>query len=190
MMARALRIALVVASALVACSSQPPPSVFLPTSSFQDIMAQVVDPAADGLWDSVGTITTTAGQEELAPHSDADWAVLRGHAVRLVEASNLLLIEGRPIVAAGLRVEDAHVPGINSATEIAQAIAADRPRFVAAAHRLHAAASAALSAVERHDAQQLMVAGDALDKACEACHATYWYPAAAAPPPVGPARRP
>ncbi len=183
---RAALLGLAGSALLVACGLRPEADEFKPTASFQDIMAQVVDPAADGLWEAVGTVTTAAGHQELAPHSDEEWAALRGHAVRLVEASNLLLIPGRPIVAAGLRVEDAHVPGINNADEIARAIAADRAKFVAAVHRLHAAGTAALVAVDRRDTQQLLLAGDALDKACEGCHASYWYPGAAPPPRIGP----
>lgn len=180
---------LMVAAWLAGCapapSAAPPaPSPFKPSASFQDIMASVVDPAADGLWDAVSTVTTRAGDEEHLPHGDEEWAALRQHAIRLVEAGNLLLIEGRPIVAPGRKVEDAHIPGVNTAEDIRQAIAADRPRFTAAVDRLHAAGVAALEAVDAQDAKRLLAAGDAIDKACEGCHAVYWYPNVQKPPAV------
>ena len=159
-------------------------SPFQPTASFQDIMATIVDPAADSLWDAVSTVTTKAGVEEHAPHTDEEWTALRQHAVRLLEASNLLLIAERPIVTPGRKVEDAKIPGVNSAEDIRREIAANPAQFTAAAHHLHDAGVAALAAVEGRDAARLLAAGDAIDKACEGCHAVYWDPHAQRPPAV------
>jgi cytochrome c556 len=41
---------------------------------------------------------------------------------------------------------------------------------------LKSAAQAALAAIDAKDADALMNAGGVIDKACEACHMTYWYP--------------
>ena len=37
------------------------------------IMQWVLDPAADAVWDSAGSIITAAGTRELAPTTDAGW---------------------------------------------------------------------------------------------------------------------
>ncbi|THD61672.1 MAG: hypothetical protein E8A49_11465 [Phenylobacterium sp.] len=74
------------------------------------------------------------------------------------------------------RLADASTPGIRTAAQITQAIADDPPRFAAAAERLRAAASDARAAADRRDPAALLTAGAAMDAACEACHAAYWYP--------------
>jgi cytochrome c556 len=55
-------------------------------------------------------------------------------------------------------------------------IDADPVKFKAAAIRLEEASNAALIAARNRDAQGVLTAGAALDAACEACHAAYWYP--------------
>lgn len=172
---------------LAGCGQSAPPaavaaSPFLTSTSLQDLMVSVVDPAADALWDSVSTEATKAGIVEHQPSSDADWQALRRQAVTLVEASNLLVVEGRPVVAAGKKVEDAHVAGVLTAAETQQAIAADRPRFIKLAHGLHDAAKLALEAVDGRDAGKVLAAGSAIQVACENCHVVYWYPNARKPP--------
>lgn len=58
-------------------------------------MLNVLDPAADGIWESVGTIMTTEGTFEKAPASDDEWAVVRMHALQLAESGNLLMLPAR-----------------------------------------------------------------------------------------------
>lgn len=144
-------------------------------------MVAIVDPSADALWDSVSSETTKAGIEEKQPRSDAEWQAVRHHAIALVEAGNLLLIEGRPVTHGGKKTEDAHVPGILPADDIARAIAADRAAFGARARELQDAAGQALSAIEARDPVRLLAAGGAIDQACERCHLSYWYPNTARP---------
>lgn len=154
---------------------------FRPSSSIQDIMVAIVDPAADALWEAVSTESTLAGTVEHQPRTEQEWASVRQHAVTLVEASNLLLIEGRAVTHGANKVEDAHVPGILLGPEIQRAIDASRPRFAERAHQLHDAASLALAAIDARDAGRLLAAGAAIDQACERCHMSYWYPNAEQP---------
>jgi len=176
---------------LAACSNAattPPTPALAPVASFQDLMVAVVDPSADGVWEAVGAETDASGHHEHAPRTDAEWAAVRQHAVRLVESAHLLLVPGRPIVAPGAKVEDAHIPGVNDAAAIQSAFAADPDAFTAAVQRLHGAATAALQAVDRRDTAAVLAAGQALEQACEACHRRYWYPNS--PPPPAPALGP
>ena len=83
---------------LVSCSSQAPASAqppFQPTANMKDLMLNVLDPAADGIWESVGTIVDAQGSHERFPQSDDEWAVVRMHAIQLAESGNLLMLPSR-----------------------------------------------------------------------------------------------
>jgi hypothetical protein len=78
------------------CSSTPPePPPFQPTANMKDLMLNVLDPAADGIWESVGTVIDKDGAHERFPQNDDEWAVVRMHAIQLAEAGNLLLLPSR-----------------------------------------------------------------------------------------------
>lgn len=171
---------------LAACSQPKPPAAapvppFHPTASIQELMQTLVDPAADALWDSVGSETGPHGLEEHQPRSDAEWQAVRRNALTLVEASNLLLIGNRAVSHGDKALEDAHVPGILTPVQVRQAIDADRGAFAAHALALQAAGGEALAAIDAHDARRLMSAGEKIDHACEGCHVRYWYPNAETP---------
>jgi hypothetical protein len=140
----------------------------------KDIMDSLVDPSADTLWDSVETIISAAGIEEKAPHTDEEWLNLRRNAVRLVEATNLLLMPGRHVARPG---EKAEAPDVELGPEdIEKRINADRAQWVTLAHGLHDEALRALQAIDAKNVPNLFDAGDKLDGACERCHLKYWYP--------------
>jgi hypothetical protein len=177
--------ALIAALVLIACEPPPPkakaPPAFRPVASIQEIMAAIVDPAADALWESVSTETSAKGIEEHQPRSEAEWLAVRRHALHLIEAGNLLAIEGRPVTHGNKPTEDAHVAGVSAPLAISKAIDADRSAFVAHAHALQDAAGEALVAIDARDAGRLLTAGGKLDQACEKCHVAYWYPGAEKP---------
>jgi hypothetical protein len=152
------------------------PSPFILSASIQDIMHGVVDPSADYLWDSVGTEVTKQGETKHQPATDAEWDAVRNRAITLSEATNLLVMEGRRVVAEGKEVEDAHVDGIQKASEIQAAIGKDRASWIAFAHALQNAGQEAVAAADARDADKLLQAGETLDAVCEACHLKYWYP--------------
>jgi hypothetical protein len=72
-----------------------------PEASVLDLMLEVIDPNADELWESVATISTRTGVEERHPRTDAEWKAVRRKALLLVEAANLLVVEGRPVAHPG-----------------------------------------------------------------------------------------
>lgn len=61
----------------------------------KDLMLNVIDPAADGVWDAVGTVSTIEGVFEKAPATPDEWALVRSYAIQLSEAGNLLLLPAR-----------------------------------------------------------------------------------------------
>jgi hypothetical protein len=68
---------------------------FQTTANMKDLMLNVLDPAADGIWESVGTIIDVTGTHERAPQTDDEWAVVRMHALQLAESGNLLMLPSR-----------------------------------------------------------------------------------------------
>ena len=83
---------------------------FQPTTTVEELMQAVIDPAADAVWDAVVITSTRDGIDREVPDSDEDWLALEHHAVRLLESGNLLQIQGRPIAAPDSVSE---LPGID-----------------------------------------------------------------------------
>lgn len=81
----------------IACRSEPPPAMppFQATANMKDLMNNVLDPAADGIWEAVGTIITADGTFEKAPATDDEWAGVRAAAIQLAESGNLLMLPSR-----------------------------------------------------------------------------------------------
>lgn len=168
--------------ALAACG-QPPATAtpFKPTASLQDLMQALVDPAADGIWEAFSTTVTRTGVEERKPQNDAEWQAVRHHAIALIEAGNLLLVDGRPVAHPGRKLDDAGTPGILGVAEIEKAIAADRPAFIQAAQGLQETGIKVLAAIDARDPAAVIEAGGHIEAACEQCHARFWYPNARGP---------
>ncbi len=67
-------------------SARPTESARIPPdATVREIMAGVIDPAADALWESVGTVITASRTEEHAPSSAPEWQRLEGQAIALGE---------------------------------------------------------------------------------------------------------
>jgi hypothetical protein len=135
-------------------SSEPPPAPaaapagapFHTTLNVKQLMNWIIDPNADVIWNSVGTIITEKGREELMPKSDEDWAAVRNAAAVLVESGNLLMMDGR---------------------------AYDRDQWMTAARGMTDAANTAIEAAETKDIEALFDAGGAVYEACTECHSKY-----------------
>ena len=163
-----------------ACNTTPPPQpprpapLTRPIATIKDIMDSIVDPSADALWQSVATVSSAAGIEDRQPRTDDEWAGVRRDAIRLVEATNLLIMEGRHVARPGEKAEN---PGVELDPEkIEKLINDDRPAFVELARGLQDASLPALNAIDARNADALLAAGAGIDRACESCHLKYWYP--------------
>jgi hypothetical protein len=143
-------------------------------ATIRDIMSTMIDPAADYVWNSVGTEVSAAGVKEKFPKNPEEWAEERRHAMLLVEAANLLMMPGRKVAKPG---EKSANPGIELEPEEVEAlIAKDRPKFLKLARELQIVAIAQLKAAENKDVPGLMTTGGEIEPACENCHKVYWYP--------------
>ena len=174
---------------LVGCSPQQETSVtaqstpaaavaspLKPIAGIQDVMAGMIDPAADFLWGSVSTTVEQGKTVEKQPRTDAEWAEVRRQAIILAEGANLILMDGRHVVKEGMHLEDHGTPGNLTAEESEQAIAADRATFVAFSQALRDVGASMLAAADARNPQGIIDAGDTMDQVCEGCHLKFWYP--------------
>jgi hypothetical protein len=185
-------IAGVIAGALLAaCAPKPAaeatataagPSPLKPVASVIDLMAGQVDPAADFLWESVATVSTTKGIEEKHPKTDAEWAEVRFKALQLIESMNLMVMDGRVIAHPGQKLSEPGGQGDFTPEQSQEAVSKEHAAFVAYAEALRGAAELMLQAIEKRDTDAMLETGGAMDEACEACHRKFWYPNSPLPP--------
>jgi hypothetical protein len=131
---------------LAACGG-PPPAAYKPIADVKQMMQGIVDPSADGVWESVATIFTKAGTEERRPRTAKEWAAVRSHAMTLAESGNLLMMPGR---------------------------AKDGGDWMTFAQELIDTSAVALRAAEAKDVDGLLNVGGQIDEVCERCHKKYW----------------
>jgi hypothetical protein len=168
------------AAALLALSGCGPQAsakaepLFQPTATLQEIMVSIVDPNADEVWNAVASVSSAAGIEDKQPHTDEEWAKVRRHAVTLLEASNLLLIEGRNVAPKGAATSS--VQAELNPEDIQKGIAAKHADFVQHAHALHDTVQQAIVAIDARNAEELIKVGSNIDRVCEQCHKEFWYP--------------
>ena len=96
------------------------------TISVKDLMENVVDPTADGIWEPVGTIYTKEGAFEKAPANDDEWNAVKAKAITLVESTRAdhqesaqrLLELLLPHTGRAARIGVSGVPGVGKSTFI------------------------------------------------------------------------
>jgi hypothetical protein len=130
---------------LAACGgSQPPP--FQPVADVKQLMASVVDPAADVYWEAVGTVIDDKGVTEIAPATAEEWDQVRNAAYVFAEAGNLLMMSSR---------------------------AKDGGEWMKEARALVDAGQKAVRAAESHDRNAVFNAGAEVYDVCTSCHVKY-----------------
>ena len=108
-------------------------------------MELIIDPAADIIWSSAGSITTEAGEEDLAPTTPEGWTEVEAAAAVLAESGNLLMLPGR---SAG-------------------------PDWDKFSRELTRTSKLAIAAAQQQDANALFDAGGHIYQACLGCHNQY-----------------
>ena len=170
------------AAAPAAAPAAPAVPPYQVMASIQELMDAVIDPSADALWDSVSIIATAKGTVFHQPHTDEAWQETRRHAIALIEGTNLLVMDGRKLVAPGSPVLDQGTSGVLTAEEGQQKFASQHTAFVQFARALREAGTQMLTAIDKKDPTGMMNAGSAMDGVCESCHLTFWYPNQVIPP--------
>jgi hypothetical protein len=130
--------------ALSACSSAPPP--FRPVADLKQLMANIVEPAADGYWDAVGSVVDAGGVTEFQPASAEDWDQVRSYAYTVTESGNLMMMSSR---------------------------ARDGGDWMQLSQALIEVGQKAVRAAEARNAQGVFDTGAELYDACTNCHAKY-----------------
>jgi hypothetical protein len=147
---RPLLVAALTGISLFGCADHSPEPEEKPpyrvVTNVQQTMAWILDPAADVIWDSAGTVISAQGAEELAPTTDEGWAEVISAAATLSEAGNLLMMPGR----------------------------ANGDDWVEYSQALVDAGELALQAAEAQDSEALFDAGGRIFQVCKACHTQYW----------------
>lgn len=112
----------------------------------QELMALVLEPASDILWDSGGWVLDSSGYEELYPTTDDGWAYVRAQAAVVVEAGNMLALPGR---------------------------AEDMDAWKIYSQGLSEAGLLAMEAAASQNEEDFFQAGAQLYSVCTACHQAY-----------------
>jgi hypothetical protein len=128
------------------CADSPGPP-FKPVASVKELMVSIVDPAADVVWDSVGTVISEEGVDEWYPKTDEEWAKVRNSAVVIMESGNLLMIGDR---------------------------ARDKLVWMELSQALVDAGAAAVKAADSRDPEAVFAVGETIYVACDRCHNLYW----------------
>ena len=186
----AASLALALAAIATACSgSKPapappaagalPPSLWgdvKPVVSVKELMKYMIDPVADHIFNAVGTTVTQQGIVDIEPRTDGDWDKIRVGAISLAEGAYLLKIR-RPFAPAGDENNSAGPNAVElSPAQITAKVERDPVEWNARIEALRNVALEALDVAKRKDVGELWDVGENLDKACEACHRSYWYP--------------
>ena len=132
------------------CAEEQAPAPYNPIVDTIQFMDWILDPQADVIWGSAGTITTIEGVEDLAPTTQEGWDQVRNAAATLAETGNLLMMPGHS------RGEDWN--------EIAQG--------------LTQTAVLLIDAAENKNDEQVFDYGGQLYNVCVACHQLYARPEA------------
>ena len=125
------------------------PAPFLPIAENKLLMAAVVDPAADAVWESVSIRIDKTGEHDRRPKTDAEWTAVRNSAVTLAESGNLLMMSPR---------------------------AKDDDQWMKMSRAFIETSFKALQAAQERDAEKLLAVGGEIDETCENCHVKYMPP--------------
>ena len=132
---------------LVGCASEVEELPFRPVANVSQLMSTMIDPAADVVWDAVGTVITPDSVEHWEPETDEEWAVILNGAMTLTESANLLMIGDR---------------------------ARDQDTWMRMSQGLVAAGLLAVEAAENQDVEAIYAVGEDVYNACDRCHNLYW----------------
>jgi hypothetical protein len=147
-----------------------------PVVSVKELMKYMIDPVADNIFNAVGTRVTKEGTVDIEPKTDEDWDKIRVGAVSLAEGAALLKIR-RPFTPPGDENNSTGPDAVElSPAQITAKVERDPVEWNARIEALRNVALEALDVVKRKDVAELWDVGENLDKACEACHRSYWYP--------------
>jgi cytochrome c556 len=147
-----------------------------PVVSVKELMADMLDPVADNIFNAVSIVVNKKGTVETSPKTEEDWEKIRIGAVTLAEGVYLLKIP-RPFAPPGDLNNSTGPDAVElSPAQILAKVKADPVEWNARIEALRNVGREVLDIVKRKDAKELWEAAENLDIACESCHRSYWYP--------------
>lgn len=123
----------------------------------KQLMAEVLEPAANVYWEAVGSTTDARGTVEKVPKTDAEWTALRDAATIVAESGNLLMLDAR---------------------------ARNHDEWMTLSRGLIDVGVRARAAAESHDSKAVFDVGADVYEACVSCHRIYLVGPKALPAPV------
>jgi hypothetical protein len=115
--------------------------------SVREVMRHIVNPAAETYWKHTGVIDTEAGSDDRTPTSEADWKETVDAAAQVMEAGNLLMLQGR--------ARDPNGPWMKYAQALVDA------------------GAEGMAAAKAKDHDKVFDAGGHIYDACFSCHGRY-----------------
>ena len=156
-----------------AAANKPAASTVRPDTTIQEIMAMMVVPTSKVVFEAVSTETVQGKEVQKEPKTDAEWAAVKENALKMVEASKLMAMDGRR-VARNMNAKGKD--GELGPKQIEALLAKHRPEWNKFAREFGDVANNAVKAAEKKDKDGVFGAAGDLDTACENCHQTFWYP--------------
>ncbi len=133
-------------SLCLGCADAPAPPPYRPVADVKAIMANIMEPAADEYWDTVGTVIDMEGEHQIAPQTQEEWDAARNNAYVFTEAGNLLMMPTR---------------------------AKDNAEWMLLAQALIDSGRKAIRAAEAKDTTAVFDTGAEVYEACTNCHTKY-----------------
>ena len=115
--------------------------------SMHDLMAWVIEPAADNIWDSSGSVVTLEGEISLTPITREDWEALKNSAMVIAESGQMLSLSKRALDEYGWKTMSELLTKNGLET---------------------------FQAAEEQDSIRLFRLGAELYQVCLSCHEAYW----------------
>ena len=137
----------VAAGLLVGCREDATGPPYRASVDVKVLMTAIVDPAADVIWDAVGTIIDEDGVNEWYPRTEEEWMAVENAAVVIMESGNLLMMGDR---------------------------ARDQGAWMEMSAAMMEAGALANQAAESRDPDEVFAVGEAVYLACDRCHGLYW----------------
>lgn len=137
---------LVMLLAPLACERPPAPPPFAAVADMRQLMASVVEPAAELYWDAVGSVDDSSGTTAIFPRTPEAWDIVRNSAYVVAESGNLLMMAPRAV---------------------------DQGEWMTLSRAMLDAGQRAITAAEARDTSAVFNVGAELYETCTNCHARY-----------------
>lgn len=122
------------------------PAVFHNVTDMKQVMNWILEPNADVVWMSAGSIISEEGEQDLSPQTDEQWQAVRNAAATVAASGNILMLES---------------------------YARDRGEWMTKARALIDASAEVIKAAEAKDKETLFTTGGDMYAACTSCHTQY-----------------